>query len=128
MLEGETALGDEVVVDKLGVTVNDPEVVLDVANTLVGSDVLIDSVVVLDDRLEGTWLPLDLDGLGVTLRIEELYRLLSEVEMLGRRMLVLEELEIVKELTVELRVAEEARLLIDDRELCATFDVVGVFK
>lgn len=73
VLEGENALDDEIVVDRLGVTVVDLEMVLDVANTLVRSDMLVDSVVVGDDLLEDSWLPLDLDGLGVTLEVEELY-------------------------------------------------------
>ncbi|CAO1605514.1 hypothetical protein XANCAGTX0491_009031 [Xanthoria calcicola] len=73
VLEGENALDDEIVVDRLGVIVVDLEMVLDVANTLVGSDMLVDSVVVGDDLLEDSWLPLDLDGLGVTLEVEELY-------------------------------------------------------
>ncbi len=73
VLEGENALDDEIVVDRLGLTVVDLEMVLDVANTLVRSDMLVDSVVVGDDLLEDSWLPLDLDGLGVTLEVEELY-------------------------------------------------------
>lgn len=72
VLEGENALDDEIVVDRLGVTVVDLEMVLDVANTLVRSDMLVDSVVVGDDLLEDSWLPLDLDGLDVTLEVEEL--------------------------------------------------------
>lgn len=73
VLEGENALDDEIVVDRLGLTVVDLEMGLDVANTLVRSDMLVDSVVVGDDLLEDSWLPLDLDGLGVTLEVEELY-------------------------------------------------------
>lgn len=72
VLEGENALDDEIVVDRLGVTVVDLEMVLDVANTLVRSDMLVDSVVVGDDLLEDSWLPLDIDGLGVTLEVREL--------------------------------------------------------